>query len=162
MKLTRITQRQLLNTIAVVCIVSVVFALISQHVFDMQPCAWCVLQRLIFLMIAAICLLVNFSSSLLYQKIIALLAAITAISGIVSAWYQYSVASVTFSCDMTFADRFISRTLGLDEALPWLFGIYATCMDAAVELFGIEYSIWSLVLFAVIAIVLIISLFRKS
>lgn len=162
MKLTRITQRQLLNSIAVVCIVLVVFALISQHVFDMQPCAWCVLQRLIFLMIAAICLLVNFSSSLLYQKIIALLAAITAISGIVSAWYQYSVASVTFSCDMTFADRFISRTLGLDEALPWLFGIYATCMDAAVELFGIEYSIWSLVLFAVIAIVLIISLFRKS
>ena len=27
-------------------------ALITQHVFDMQPCPWCVLQRLIFLCIA--------------------------------------------------------------------------------------------------------------
>ena len=27
-------------------------ALVSQHVFDMQPCPWCVLQRLVFVLIA--------------------------------------------------------------------------------------------------------------
>jgi disulfide bond formation protein DsbB len=31
-------------------------ALVSQHVFDMQPCPWCVLQRLIFVAIALVCL----------------------------------------------------------------------------------------------------------
>ena len=31
---------------------AVVAALVSQHVFDMQPCPWCVLQRLIFAALA--------------------------------------------------------------------------------------------------------------
>ena len=32
-------------------------ALVSQHVFDMQPCPWCVLQRLIFVALALAALL---------------------------------------------------------------------------------------------------------
>ncbi|NLJ52210.1 MAG: disulfide bond formation protein B [Alcaligenaceae bacterium] len=158
----KLSQRQLLNLIAFLCLASVVFALFSQHVLGMLPCAWCVLQRLIFLLIAAVCLLVNFSSSIIYQKALSLIAAALSISGIIAAWYQYSVASISFSCDMTFADIFMSRQTGLDAAVPWLFGIYATCMDAAVSLFGIEYAIWALLLFAFIAILLILNLFRKS
>lgn len=158
----KISQRQLLNLIAFICLASVAFALFSQHVLGMLPCAWCVLQRLIFILIALICLLVNFSGSLLYQKVLTFLAATLSIGGVVAAWHQTTVASVSFSCDMTFADVFMSRQTGLDAAIPWLFGIYATCMDAAVELFGVEYSIWALILFAALSIVLIASLFRKS
>ncbi|PAX93014.1 disulfide bond formation protein B, partial [Bordetella pertussis] len=51
------------------------------------------------------------------------------------AGHQYSVAAKMLSCDQTFADRFMSAT-GLDGALPWLFGIYATCMDATVAVLG--------------------------
>ncbi|MDO5667314.1 MAG: disulfide bond formation protein B [Alcaligenaceae bacterium] len=158
----KISQRQLLNLIAFICLASVAFALFSQHVLGMLPCAWCVFQRLIFIVIALVCLLVNLSSSLIYQKILALIAALLAIGGVVAAWYQTTVASVSFSCDMTFADIFMSRQTSLDAALPWLFGIYATCMDAAVKLFGVEYSVWALILFAALAIVLLVSLFRKS
>ena len=156
------TQRKLLNLIAFICLASVVFALFSQHVLGMLPCAWCVFQRLIFIAIAIVCLLVNFSGSVVYQKVLALIAAALSVGGIIAAWYQYSVASVSFSCDMTFADVFMSRQTGLDAAVPWLFGIYATCMDAAVDLFGVEYAVWALLLFAAIFIVLILSLFRKS
>ena len=156
------TQRKLLNLIAFICLGSVVFALFSQHVLGMLPCAWCVFQRLIFIVIALVCLLVNFSGSVVYQKVLALIAAALSVGGIIAAWYQYSVASVSFSCDMTFADVFMSRQTGLDAAVPWLFGIYATCMDAAVDLFGVEYAVWALLLFAAIFIVLILSLFRKS
>ena len=42
----------LLISIAAVCT-----ALVSQHVFDMQPCPWCVLQRLIFVLIGFACLI---------------------------------------------------------------------------------------------------------
>lgn len=157
-----LSQRQLLNLIAAICLSSVAFALFSQHVLGMLPCAWCVFQRLIFIVIALVCLLVNLSSSQLYQKFLTLIAAVLSIGGAISAWYQFSVASESFSCDLTFADIFMSRQTGLDEALPWLFGIYATCMDAAVELFGVEYSMWALLLFVVLAVVLIISLFRKA
>ena len=156
------TQRKLLNLIAFICLASVVFALFSQHVLGMLPCAWCVFQRLIFIVIALVCLLVNFSGSVIYQKVLTLIAAALSVGGIIAAWYQYSVASVSFSCDMTFADVFMSRQTGLDAAVPWLFGIYATCMDAAVDLFGVEYAVWALLLFAAIFIVLILSLFRKS
>ncbi|NLA52286.1 MAG: disulfide bond formation protein B [Alcaligenaceae bacterium] len=156
------TQRTLLNIIALICLGSVTFALFSQHVLGMLPCAWCVFQRLIFILIAVVCLLVNFSSSVIYQKVLTLVAAGLSAGGVVAAWYQYSVASVSFSCDMTFADVFMSRQTGLDAAVPWLFGIYATCMDAAVDLFGVEYALWALLLFAAIAIILVLSLFRKS
>ena len=156
------TQRKLLNLIAFICLASVAFALFSQHVLGMLPCAWCVFQRLIFIVIALVCLLVNFSGSVIYQKVLTLIAAALSVGGIIAAWYQYSVASVSFSCDMTFADVFMSRQTGLDAAVPWLFGIYATCMDAAVDLFGVEYAVWALLLFAAIFIVLILSLFRKS
>ena len=63
---------------------------------------------------------------------------------------------------MSFADRFMSRYTGLDGAMPWLFGIYSNCMDAAVTLFGVEYSLWAFILFGFLAVVLAISLFRKS
>ena len=156
------TQRNLLNLIALVCLGAVIFALFSQHVLGMLPCAWCVFQRLIFIVIAIVCLLVNFSGSTIYQKALTLIAAGLSVGGVIAAWYQYSVASVSFSCDMTFADVFMSRQTGLDAAIPWLFGIYATCMDAAVDLFGVEYALWALLLFAAIAIILVLSLFRKS
>ncbi len=156
------TQRVLLNIIALACLGSVTFALYSQHVLGMLPCAWCVLQRLIFIGIAIVCLLVNFSYSVIYRKVLTLFAAGLSVGGVIAAWYQYSVASVSFSCDMTFADVFMSRQTGLDAAVPWLFGIYATCMDAAIELFGVEYALWALMLFATMTIILVLSLFRKS
>ena len=68
-----------------------------------------------------------------------------------ATWYQYTVAAEMFSCDMTFADRFMTGS-GLESAFPALFGIYATCMDAAVEVLGVEYAIWSLMLFALLGV----------
>src|SRR5690606_41425877 len=70
-------------------------------------------------------------------------------TGIAAAWYQYDVAAHMFSCDLTFAEQFISAS-GLDAAVPWLFGIFATCMDAMVEVLGVEYALWSLALFVLL------------
>ncbi|MFV9473651.1 disulfide bond formation protein B [Advenella sp. RU8] len=154
--------QKILNLIAFLCLAAVGIALFSQHVLDMAPCAWCVLQRLIFLCIAAVCLLANFFSSAVAKKILALASAGLGVSGVLAAWYQYSVAAEMFSCDMTFADRFIARTTGLDAAVPWLFGIYASCMDARVIFFGVEYAIWSLILFVVIIMMSLAVLFTKN
>ena len=45
-----------LGGIACVAIAAVALALVSQHVFDMQPCPWCVLQRLVFVLVALVAL----------------------------------------------------------------------------------------------------------
>ncbi|CAM5791201.1 disulfide bond formation protein B [Castellaniella caeni] len=147
MTLTR--SDRILRGTAVLCLAAVGFALVSQYAFHLRPCAWCVLQRLILLAIAAVCGLASTGwGSILVQRIGALLAAALGVCGMLAAWYQYSVASHSFSCAQTFADKFMSGT-GLDAALPWLFGIYASCMDARVSLLGIEYALWGLLLFVV-------------
>ena len=151
-----------LNLIALVCLLAVGFALFSQHVLDMRPCAWCVFQRLIFLVIAAVCLLANLFRAQMLKRFIAFLVFVLGIGGMVSAWYQYDVASQLFSCDMTFADRVMAKYLALDSAIPWLFGIYATCMDAAVDLLGLDYALWALLLFAAIAVTAVVLLLKKN
>ena len=42
------------------CFGAVGIALISQHAFDMPPCAWCVMQRLIYLVIGVVALVGGF------------------------------------------------------------------------------------------------------
>lgn len=150
------TSSRILSIIALLCLAAVAIALVSQHVFGMQPCAWCVLQRFIFLAIAAVCLLglALGRRSIALARISALLAAILAAGGMAAAWYQYTVAANMFSCDMTFADRFMVGS-GLDAGMPWLFGIFASCMDARVDLLGLEYALWGLGLFAVIGVLAI-------
>jgi len=148
----------ILRLSALLCFGSVGVALISQYVYDMQPCAWCVFQRLLFLLIGSLILLLNFGQqSKIRQALAAAIALAGSIAGVASAWYQEKVASNTFSCAQTLADQIMTRT-GLDAAVPWLFGIYASCMDARVKLLGIEYAWWSLAMFCLVGTLSIIAL----
>ncbi|MGB6007901.1 disulfide bond formation protein B [Castellaniella sp.] len=150
----------ILRAVSLLCVAAVGVALISQYGFNMRPCAWCVLQRLILLAIAAVCGLAGTGwGSALARRAGAALGAALGVGGMAAAWYQYSVASNAFSCAQTFADRFISGS-GLDAALPWLFGIYASCADARVSLLGIEYALWGLMLFAISTILCVWVLVR--
>ncbi len=83
-----------------------------------------------------------------------------AIAGVISALYQEKVAANTFSCAHTFADQIMTKS-GLDAAVPGLFGIYASCMDARVKLLGIEYAWWSLAMFCVLGMLALLTL-KKS
>jgi len=142
--------RNRLLLLSLLCFGALGVALASQHLFDMPPCAWCVLQRLIYLVIGVVALAGALAGPAA-GRVAALATAVLAACGIVAAWYQYSVAAKMLSCDQTFADRFMSGT-GLDAAVPWLFGIYATCMDAMVTVLGVEYALWSLALFVILLV----------
>jgi disulfide bond formation protein DsbB len=67
-------------------------------------------------------------------------------SGIAAAWYQTHYAAKAFSCNLGFADKLMINT-GLDAGLPSVFGIFASCADAVVNILGLDYSTWSLLLF---------------
>jgi len=154
-----ISARNALTLIALLCFAALAIALVSQHVYDLQPCAWCVLQRVIYLATGLLCLLARWAGRKT-QAAAAAVAGLLAAGGIASAWYQYTVAANLFSCEQTFADRFMNG-LGLDAAVPWLFGIYASCSDAAVKVLGLEYALWSLLLFAVLLVLALAALFRR-
>jgi disulfide bond formation protein DsbB len=136
----------LLAGTALACLAAVGIALVTQYRFDMQPCPWCVLQRLIFLVIAAVCLL-----GLAWRKGAAALALVLAACGAASALWQHFVAASSTSCIQTFADKVIGG-LGLDSAWPDVFSPRASCAEAAVKLVGIQYDLWSLALFVLIGV----------
>ena len=154
----KLTAPRLLNLIALLCVAAVGAALASQHLFDMPPCAWCVFQRLLFLAIAVVC----WAGVLLARiwrpatQIAGVLTSLIALGGLVSGWYQHTVAAQMFSCDRTFADHFMVNS-GLDAALPWLFGIFATCMDAQVKLLGVEYVFWAVATFLLVGVLALIA-----
>lgn len=159
---SRYEHNTVLSLISSLCFLALGVALISQYEFDIQPCAWCVLQRLIYLVIGVVALIGSFAGPIGSElgRLVALLSALLSAAGIATAWYQYSVASRLMSCAQTFADRFMGA-LGLDAAAPWLFGIYATCAEARVKLLGVEYALWSLALFVVLLLLALAALFAR-
>lgn len=125
-------------------------ALVSQHVFDMQPCPWCVLQRLIFAAIALACVIgLLLQRNTLAQRIAGGAVILLAIEGVVAALWQHFVAAASASCNLTFADR-VMNSLGLDALLPEVFQARASCADAAVKLLGLPYEFYSLGLFVLL------------
>ena len=137
--------------VGVACLAAVGAALVSQHVFDMQPCPWCVLQRVIFVAIAIVCLVGAAFRAGAARIGAASLAALLAMAGIAAALWQHFKAAASASCNLTLADKIISG-LQLDSLLPDVFAPRASCADAAVSLFGIPYDFWSLALFVLCAI----------
>jgi protein dithiol:quinone oxidoreductase len=135
-------------------------ALVSQHVFDMQPCPWCVLQRLIFAALTLAALLGLLWRSMLGLRVAAGIGIVLAALGAAAALWQHVVAAQSASCKLTLADRIVSG-LQLDALLPPVFAATASCADAAVQLFGLPYEYWSLGLFGVLGIALAMALLRR-
>jgi len=143
---------------AIACVAAVGAALVSQHAFDMQPCPWCVLQRVIFLAIAIACVIGLAWRSRAGLRVGATLGLLLALGGIAAALWQHFQAAASASCNLTLADKIVSRWLQLDQLLPDVFEARASCADAAVSLLRIPYDFWSLALFVLAAVALLTAL----
>lgn len=158
----KLTSRCLLLSIAALSFGAVGVALVSQYVFELQPCAWCSMQRLIYLVLGVLALVgALLPEQGVLRRMMASATGLLALAGITAAWYQHSVAAQMFSCDRTFADRVMVDS-GLESGVTWLFGIYASCMDSTAYIFGVEYAIWSLIMFAVLALGSLWALLRRN
>jgi disulfide bond formation protein DsbB len=146
---------------AVISLGAVGVALWTQHARDMQPCAWCVLQRLIFVAIALAALPGLLWRRRAVQALSALLMFGLGLAGVAAALWQHFVAAASGSCNLTLADRIVSG-LELDAWLPEIFQPRASCADAAVRLWGLSYEFWSLGLFMLLSALALRRLLRKS
>jgi len=147
---------QVLVAIGLVSFAAVGLAAIAQYVFDMQPCPWCVLQRFIYLVVGVLALVAAALPGGGRRLFIGL-ALLASLSGLASALWQQLHAVNEASCAMTLADR-IMTGLHLDSLLPQLFTAYASCADAAVSVLGIPFAVWSCLLYAILALLLVWSL----
>ena len=145
------SSRGLLAGMAGASLLAVAAALFTQHVWDMQPCAWCVLQRLVFVLIGAAALLGLLLPGTGGRRLGAGLALPLALAGMGTALWQHFVAAASASCNLSMADRLMGYT-GLDSRWPEVFAAYASCADAKVDLAGVPYEFWSLALFSALAL----------
>ncbi len=135
---------------------AVAAALASQHLFGFEPCPWCVVQRIAYLLTGAFAVLATFVRQRRGLAVGLLwLSGIAALGGLAAALHQHFVAAQTSSCAFTAADRWIAM-LRLDELLPAVFKATAACDQANAPLLGIPYSLWS----AAVAVVLIACVVR--
>ena len=144
-----VSARALLLGIAALAVAAVAAALVSQHVFDMQPCPWCVLQRLNFTTIALAALVGLAWRSAVGQRSVAVAVLLLGAAGIAAVLWQHFVAAASASCNLTLADRIMSAS-GLPALLPEVFEARATCADAVANLLGVPYEFWGLALFVAV------------
>jgi len=148
---TALSARTALAGVSALALAAVAVALFTQHQLGMLPCPWCVLQRLIFVVIGLAALpgaLLNAPAA----KWLSVISVLTlAASGIAAALWQHFVAASSASCNLTLADRIMNAT-GLNELWPQVFAPYASCADAAVRLAGLPYEFFSLALFGVLGL----------
>ena len=146
----KLSPRLLFGAAVVLPVLAVCAALVSQHMFRMEPCPWCVLQRVIFLAVALAALPGLLSTLRPVRLGSTALVIVLAACGVAAALWQHFVAAASASCNMTLADKIVGG-LGLDGWQPEVFEARASCADAAVNLFGLPYEFWSLGLFIALA-----------
>ncbi|MDT8999104.1 disulfide bond formation protein B [Paucibacter sp. APW11] len=153
------------QTLAITCLASfaaLTAALVAQHAFGVRPCAWCVLQRGVFLLlgvVAGLGWLLKRNTSL--RSVFLALSAALGLSGFAAAYYQWTVASKLVSCDMTLADRIVTA-LDLETLLPKVFMITGSCADAdKYRLIGLPYEVWSGLLFAGLTVLALLAVRKR-
>ncbi len=161
MALHAVTSTARLWIVAGLALVSVAIALVSQYQFGMQPCPWCILQRLMFLIVALVAVLAALVSVRLPRLALAAIGVALCVAGMAAALYQHLVASKLQSCALTLADRIINA-LGAESWWPWLLAIQGSCADAAVELAGLPYEFWALALFGMLGVILVTVIGRTA
>jgi disulfide bond formation protein DsbB len=132
-------------------------ALYLQHVQNMMPCPLCVIQRYLFLAVA-VCCLVGASQ----RKLGAGLGLLAALGGLgVAGKHMYVLAHPGFSCGIDPVETMLNK-IPTATALPWLFRANGLCEDARDTLFGLSIPAWSAVWFAILTVMLVWVLARRT
>lgn len=144
---------QILKYVAVVLIATaLVIALGHQHYFGVPPCAWCVFQRLVYIVIAFWFILAIILPK--YAKFIYKLALATNVIGVWAVYHHIKESQSTF-CDFSLAQKIMDFTK-LAKILPQVFKTYSFCNESNVLFLHIPYAIWSAILFSVLTIISVV------
>jgi len=138
---------------SIACAGLLALGVVLQHVYGMQPCSWCVLQRFVFLLVGVACALAawNPGGGRWTRLAFSSLGALLCVAGLAAALHQQFVASKSASCAMTLADRIVMQ-LSLHEIAPWMFMPTAPCNEANVALLGVPFAVWSATAFVMLGL----------
>jgi len=142
----------------------VVFAVILQQVgyqgVSFLPCPLCILQRVAYLGIAIFCFLALSFAPL--RKLFHGLAALFAAYGLfVAARQVWLLSHPEASCGIDPLETWINQ-FQLAQGLPWLFKADGLCSAMLPAILGLQVPEWSLLWFAVLFLLLLVTFFKKQ
>ncbi|HVL76093.1 MAG TPA: disulfide bond formation protein B [Noviherbaspirillum sp.] len=147
------SSKPVLLAIAAVSLGLVGYALYLQHQLGWAPCPLCVIQRYVFVGVAAVCLL----GALLPRAaapVGAGLGALVALGGAgVASWHTWVKANPTVSCGIDPLETALNRIPPADW-MPFLFKADGLCATPYPPILGLQVPHWSLIWFAIFALVL--------
>ena len=146
--------------VALICIALLGAALYLQIVQEMAPCPLCIIQRYLFAAIAIICIIFAFLPAGT-SKTGAGLGLLTALGGVGTAgWHLWVQAHPGTSCGVDPLETSLN-TIATAKMFPLLFKADGFCSTPYDPILGLSIPQWSLIWFAILAIVLGRALFKR-
>ena len=153
-----ISSRNLLLAIAAACLAMLGAGMYVQHVVGLMPCPLCVIQRYLFLGVAAGCL----PGALMDRpQLGAGLGLMAALGGVgVAVKHLYVLAHPGLSCGIDPLETSLNKIFTA-EYLPFMFRAEGLCGDATEPFLGMPIPQWALLWFVVYSLALIWILARR-
>lgn len=154
--------RRAYGLICLACVLMLAFGLYLQHVVGLEPCPMCIVQRYALLLVAVFTGLAAMFRSRGLQVTGGVLALVSAVGGAYTAaaqsWLQWYPPEVV-SCGRDLYGMI--ETFPLKRALPMIFRGGGDCSKVDWSLFGLTLANWAFVAFFVLAVLLLVLIFRK-
>ena len=154
-------ERSLLVLLGLICVGLVAGALYLQYFKHEDPCPLCIIQRYFFLLIAIFAFLGARFNSWRGVRLLEVMAALSALAGIVTAVrHVYVQANPGFSCGFD-ALQPIVDSLPPAHWLPGVFKVAGLCETDYPPILGLTLPMWALVGFVLAFVPLALSLVRN-
>lgn len=154
------TSKPVLLAAAFICLALLGAGLYLQHVENMQPCPWCVIQRYAFAAVALICIVTAFLPRA--DRIGAGLGALAAVAGSSAAgWHLWVRAHPGVSCGIDPLETSLN-TIPTAKLLPFLFQADGLCTTDYAPILGLSIPQWSFGWFIVLVLILGWAAFRRK
>ncbi|NUU04430.1 disulfide bond formation protein B [Herbaspirillum robiniae] len=147
--------------VALVCIALLGFAMYLQIVEEMQPCPLCVIQRYMFVLVAAFSLIAYFMPAPA-RRGSAGLGLLAALGGAGTAiWHLYVKAHPGVSCTTDPLETALNQ-LPTAKAFPQMFTADGFCSAPWPPVFGLQIPTWALIWFVLLGLVLLRQVFARQ
>jgi disulfide bond formation protein DsbB len=155
------TSKPVLIAVGIACLGLVGFALYLQHVKDMLPCPWCIIQRYAFVAVALVCFVFAALPRGL-TKLGAWLGALLALSGLGAAgWHLWVKAHPAVSCGLDPMETSLNK-FPTAQLLPSVFKADGFCTTEYDPILGLSIPQWSGLWFAFFVIILAWAALRQD
>ncbi len=152
------------TVIFLLCIGLLAFALYLQHVDNLDPCPWCIAQRLHFIGIGLIMLVAALhrpgnGGTIAYS----VLGILVAVGGMAAAGYHLYIQADpkrAAQCIGSWLEQWLDVSR-LGKMVPPLLQYDGSCLPKAWSLLGLSIPEWSLAWFAVFFIAFIVMIYRS-